>query len=1026
MRRLPYLSLLVPLLLPWACSDSSEEPPPPPVVPQEDGGVPPQEDGGEHDAGPDAEPEVDLNDGVLVIGKARFTVITPTLIRMEFDPDGHFVDLPSYFAVGRDLRYRRAAFTTTASGGSIDTGTLKLTYVDDGQPFSEANVTAEIQIGNTATTFSPASPNTMNLGGTTRTLDRWTGAGKLDDGILSKAGWYVLDDSSGHLLEDGWIKERPSSEKDWYLFGYGHDYKAALASLTAIGGAVPMPRRSALGTWYSRYWPYSAADYEAIVDEYDAHDFPLDVMVLDMDWHEDGWTGWSWNRPLIPDPAALLGFLHGRGIATTVNVHPADGVAPHEDAYAAFMTDLGKDPGQGETVPFDAADRAYMEALFSEIHAPLTDVGVDFFWLDWQQSEFTKGLPHLGNLPWLNELYYRYSSQSGARGLSFSRWGGFGDHRHPIHFSGDAATSFEMLAFEVPFTATSGNSGIFFWTHDIGGHVGDRNEESYARWCQFGAFSAALRSHSARDPNLDRRPWTYSDWAAASMKESFQLRSRFFPYLYSSVWQATAQSVPLLRPMYLEHPDLEEAYRQPQQYFFGDALLVAPVVEAGVGPSRLGRQVVWFPEGSFYDFFTGERFEGPGEHLVSATIDELPLYVRAGVPVPMQGFTRRMATTPSSELVIRCYPGAEGQSSSFVMYEDDGTTTANAGGASAKTTLTCARSGNDITVTVDPTTGTYDGQLSERSYVIEVPATSPSTSVSTNGVATTIEYSESEMTNRVHLAARAVREGVSVRIKAAPVDPAEIRKRAFAARVGMSSTTRSLEESIQAAWAAAPGDAEKLAVLAAAGTGVFPKNEEVYGYPNTPKLMSYSEPWTNATSDVSTAWVSIAQVQRATVTYQGETITFDGPILGIDFDRPGLDLATTAVATFSSLETGETIGIADRKVGGYPGARSEEWSTNRETAGAWATLTWSTPQTVAQVVLYDRINPNDQITGGELSFSDGTTVPVGALANEPGAGPNVIRFPARSATWVKFTVTAVSARTENIGLAEMAVYSAVD
>jgi alpha-glucosidase (family GH31 glycosyl hydrolase) len=596
------------------------------------------------DAGEDAAPPAPSNDGQWIVGRARFTVVTPTLVRLEYDPAGRFVDQPSYVAVEREARFHHATFTQDGAGAHLDTGRLRLTYVDDGRPFSAANLTGELEKGGAWVVFDPTAPNRDNLGGTTRTLDRWTGPGALDDGVLSRAGWFRLDDSQGHLLEDGWVRARDGAGQDWYLFAYGSDYRAALASLTAIGGAVPMPRKSTLGTWYSRYWPHTAAELETIVDEYDSRDFPLDVMVLDMDWHLDGWTGWTWNPALIPDPRTLLSRLHARGLAVTLNVHPADGVAPHEAAYGDFMRALGQDPASGATVPFDAANRAYMDALFAQVHAPLSRDGADFFWLDWQQDEFTRGLPTLAHVPWLNALYYRYEERDGRRGISFSRWGGFGDHRHPIHFSGDASTTFAMLAFEVPFTATSSNAGLFFWSHDIGGHQGARDDESYTRWCQFGAFSAALRSHSTRSPDLDRRPWTYPAWAEASMKRSFQLRSRLFPYIYSSVWRASRDSVPLVRSVYVDHPDDDAAYRQPQEYLFGDAFLVAPVAEPGAGARRLGRQAVWFPAGTYHDFFTGERFVGPGEHLVAATIDELPVFARAGVPIPMQPVTTRMAS----------------------------------------------------------------------------------------------------------------------------------------------------------------------------------------------------------------------------------------------------------------------------------------------------------------------------------------------------------------------------------------------
>jgi alpha-glucosidase (family GH31 glycosyl hydrolase) len=972
------------------------------------------------DAGHDAGGPGPFNDGQWVKGHARFTAITPTLLRVEYDPQGQFVDSPSYFAREREARFHHAAYQETGSGATLDTGAFKLVYTDDGQPFSTTNLT--LQLSKSGLAFSPAADNPENLGGTTRTLDRWDGPGKLDDGILTRAGWYKLDDSHGHLLDQDWVHERDSQEQDWYVFAYGADYKAALRSLTAIGGKVPMPRRHVLGAWYSRYYSYTSAEFEAIADEYDAHDFPLDMMVLDMGWHLDGWTGWTWNNDLIPDPPALLSNLHDRGLQVTLNVHPSDGVAPYERAYGDFMHALGKDPASQETVPFDTADKPYMDALFTQVHAPLTHDGADFFWLDWQQAEFTRSIPTLTNLRWLNELYYRYEQRDGLRGLSFSRWGDMGDHRHPIHFSGDASTTFQMLAFEVPFTATSSNSGLFFWSHDIGGHVGARNEESYTRWCQFGAFSAALRSHSFTAEELDRRPWKYPDWAEASMRTSFHLRSQFFPYLYSSVFAAHDASLPLVRSLYIEYPDVADAYKQPQQYLFGDALLVAPVAEAGAGARRLGRQVVWFPEGTFHNYFTGERFVGPSEQLVAATIDELPLFVRAGVPVVMQPYQKRMASTPISELHVRCYPGEDGKTGRFVLHEDDGETDGYLKSEYASTKLSCSRKGDTLLVHVAATEGKYPGQLSERAYVIEVPATERASVIQIDGKNASVDYDAGTLTNRVRVASRGVDQALDVSLQVKSVSDDTLRTRAFAQRTGVA-TNLTLANMVSAAWSNAGSEAEKLAVLAAAGSGAFAKNENLYGYPLAPHFIAYKQPWAAADIKITAGWRGgVQQVQTASVTFAGQQI--DSTVLSgdVDFAHRGVDLAQTATATFSSQETNDSTGIADGKVGGYPEDRAQEWSTAGEKTGASVTLTWSSAQQLAHVILFDRINANDQITSGTLSFSDGSTVHVGSIPNTPQAGPLLVDFAARSVTSVKFTVDSVSASTENVGLAELAVY----
>ncbi|RYZ61177.1 MAG: alpha-xylosidase, partial [Proteobacteria bacterium] len=389
-------------------------------------------------------------------------------------------------------------------------------------------------------------------------------------------------------------------------------------------------------------WSFTSDSFKQIVKEYADHGFPLDVMVMDMGWHLnsvppehkdkniDTWTGFTWDKALIPEPAGLIAWMHGQGLHVTLNDHPAAGMQPHEEMYAAFMRDMGEDPASGKTIPFDAGSKNYLDTFLTHAHAPREREGVDFWWLDWQQYQKTRSIPDLDNLQALNWAYYRRTEDDGRRGVSFSRWAGWGDHRYPIHFSGDADVGWPMLAAEVPFTSTAGNVGCFFWSHDIGGHQGGRNEESYARWCQFGALSAALRSHSTMDAQTDRRPWNYPDWAEASMKESFGLRSRLMPYLYTSIRQSTLDSVPFIRPLYIDFPNVEKAYHQSQQFLFGDHLLVAPIASAGVGPNRVASQSVYFPPGddAWFDFFTGERFNG-GEHAIaSCPIDTFPLYVR--------------------------------------------------------------------------------------------------------------------------------------------------------------------------------------------------------------------------------------------------------------------------------------------------------------------------------------------------------------------------------------------------------------
>jgi alpha-glucosidase (family GH31 glycosyl hydrolase) len=317
-----------------------------------------------------------LDANVVVLGPARFSVLSPGLIRLEHQADGRFEDRASYFAVRRD--HAAQAFQKQVQGQRLrlETERLVLDYRSDGQPFHAGNLSIQVKAAGAfkGASWKPGDANARNLGGTLRTLDEAEGPVDLEPGVLSRDGWFFKDDSATVLFSDrdGWAEPRAEGAgSDAYFFAYGLDYAAALADFVSVSGPVPLPPRYAFGAWYSRYWPYTSDEFLAIADEFRQRGFPLDVMVLDMDWHQDGWTGYSWNRGLIPDPVGLLKGLHERGLATTMNLHPHDGVAKHEDAYEAFAKGMGLDPKKGERVPFDVTDPTFMRNYFEELLRPL-------------------------------------------------------------------------------------------------------------------------------------------------------------------------------------------------------------------------------------------------------------------------------------------------------------------------------------------------------------------------------------------------------------------------------------------------------------------------------------------------------------------------------------------------------------------------------------------------------------------------------------------------------------------------------
>ena len=699
-----------------------------------------------------------MRDATVLQGKHwRIGILTESLIRLEWSDSGEFEDRLTQMAVNRDFG-ADPEFTVTHRNGLliVDTPALYLTY--DGKPFSKEGLSIVVK-GVSDTQFNTwhyGDAPLHNLKGTARTLDEADGEIALDDGVLSRDGWAVIDDSGSNVIVEAdevdgktnplgtWVRPRDHAETDIYFFGYGRRYIEAVQDFYTLAGPTPLLPRYALGNWWSRYYRYTQTEYLELMDRFKNEGIPFTTSVIDMDWHRvddvnpkygSGWTGYSWNSQLFPDHCAFLRSLHERGLKATLNVHPRDGIRAYEDDYETVAKRVGIDPTTGEAAEFDLTNPDFVDA-YLDMHHRMEDEGVDFWWLDWQQDylyPLVRGT-NMKHLPWMNHIYYNYSSGNHLRGAGFSRWAGWGDHRHPIQFSGDAVGNWDLLRFEVDLTTTSGNAGCFFWAHDLGGFYDGTDPELYTRWTQFGLLNSSLRIHSVYDEKLDRRPWLWGVEAEKAMHRIYHLRSQLMPYIYSSVRQCHTDMLPLNRGMYIEYPDEEKAYQYPGQFLFGDLLLGAPITAKGEGEKKIATQEVWLPGGTdWYNFFTGERQEGGQVIKTKSPLEQFPLFIKGGCPLPMQPYTERMCSTPLTELIVRCYPGKEGANNTYILYEDDGLTQDYLQGKYATTRLNYQKSGGQTIITVSPVEGTYEGQPRKRAYRIELPGIPVQARVSVNG-----------------------------------------------------------------------------------------------------------------------------------------------------------------------------------------------------------------------------------------------------------------------------------------------------
>ncbi|MCL2690506.1 MAG: glycoside hydrolase family 31 protein, partial [Chitinispirillia bacterium] len=613
---------------------------------------------------------------VKISNNLRVTVLSQTVLRIEYNSEKQFEDRPSQQIWFRRRPSVKFGVQYGENRLEIITGALRLVCEDTLSPLS--GDTLYIDLLNENKRWRYGDTDDKNLGGTVRTLDKVNGAAPLPPGLLSKNGWTALDDSNSLVYDENfWPTARKADSTDLYFFGYGKDYKNCLKEFCALSGSIALPPRFAFGNWWSRYWPYSQNQLMELVLDFEHHRLPLSVCVADMDWHivdnphHKGWTGYTWNKDLFYDPEGFFAFLHKKGIRSCLNLHPADGVHPHEEPYASMAEHTGIDPQSGEAVEFDAGDPQFMSGYFQHLHHPLEKQGVDFWWIDWQQGS-ESSIEGLDPLYQLNHLHTLDMLRSGRRPLILSRHCGPGAQRYPIGFSGDTHVTWKSLAFQPYFTAAAANVGFSYWSHDIGGHYkGKESPELYVRWIQFGVFSPIFRIHSANNLIQDRRPFVYDLEILKEIRSAMRLRHSLIPYIYSCCHITEKDSIPFIRHMYIEHPNDQEAYECGGQYYFGTSLIAAPFTSPVDPQTKLSSQSVWLPDGCWYNFFTGEYIRGGQTISVSGGLDTIPVYAKAGSVIVCAAPECLEADKNPHSLNVKIFAGESG---SFILYEDDGQT----------------------------------------------------------------------------------------------------------------------------------------------------------------------------------------------------------------------------------------------------------------------------------------------------------------------------------------------------------------
>ena len=549
---------------------------------------------------------------------------------------------------------------------------------------------------------------------------------KFPPGILSKSGYYLLNDSDSCVMDDCDfpIERERYGCSDWYFFCYGNKYKAALADYIKLTGKVPMIPRNVFGIVFSRWPAYSHTEAVEIVENFSKNEIPLSTLVIDMEWHKNGWNNWDINPDYYPDLKASFDWLHSKNIAVTLNTHP-ERVVDFDSHYEKFISRidaegrLEKHDDNHTKIEVNACDRVEARVFMEVCHDEFVEKGMDFWWLDGTNGNIIGTDTQLV----INKLFYENVKTDKKRGMLLSRHGGLGSHRYGAFFTGDTFSEWEVLSLQCRFNIRAGHVGVCYLSHDIGGFNGPKvttiDPIKYIRWLQFGVFNPVLRFHSAPGAG-SRLPWDYG-MNADIAKKWLKIRNSLIPYIYSNSRIAHDTGIPIVRGLFLEHPDDEKAYIY-DEFYFGESMIAAPILSAN------NIRSIYLPDGDWYDFNTGKQINGSTIFTTDCDLKDAPLYIKAGSIIPRQGYTCQPADI-TNNLILDIYPDKTGE---CIFYEDDGKTYEYLSGSYMQTKYEFQCNDNKLTLTGSIIDGT--AIIESRSNAVHIATEKTLKTVEFNGV----------------------------------------------------------------------------------------------------------------------------------------------------------------------------------------------------------------------------------------------------------------------------------------------------
>lgn len=549
-----------------------------------------------------------------------------------------------------------------------------------------------------------------------------------------------------------------------YYFFQGPEIKKILGRYSDLTGHMPLPPLWTLGNQQSRWSYYPQSMAEEVVRQYRQRDIPLDALHLDIDYMQ-AYRVFTFNTERFPNPKDFTERMRRQGVKVVTIVDPgvkyqppAQGTAnaptpsapellPQDKSYYVFNQGLEKNyfqrrrngdiyigrvwPGESVLVDFTLPDA---RRWWGDLHRAYTDNGIAGIWTDMNEPSdfvdqtgknqldvvsFDEGerSTHAKNRNVFALLMARATYEGlqrlepDKRPYVITRAAYAGYQRYSTMWTGDTPSTWETLSTSIPMYQSLGLSGQPFVGGDVGGFIGRGNGELLARAYQISFLVPFCRNHKDIS-GYDNEPWRYGKYYEDIIRKYLKLRYRLMPFLYTTLEEAHRTGVPVFRPLVLEYQQDESTLNLDDEFMVGRDLLVAPILKPD-----LVQRMVYLPQGTWYDYWTGKRYTGGTMIRADAPLDTVPFYVRGGAIIPLGPEMNYTGEKPTDPLSFHIYMDERGQASAS-LYEDDGSSPAYKQGVFRRTSVTATSSNGAVQLSVGAPEGTYNPGKRDLLFVI--------------------------------------------------------------------------------------------------------------------------------------------------------------------------------------------------------------------------------------------------------------------------------------------------------------------